>query len=130
MASYTSQGSRRDVQVTSPTTVLDVEIVNATTLPGGVYFEFPVPLLSWQQFGDAAFLEPVAEGIEATLGNPNILSAFWAQDLDTNGLIADFVWFTVTIPTPPGKTGPFTTQVQVPIGYLGADPAIRNAVVG
>jgi len=127
--SYTSQGSRRDVQVTSPTTVLDVEIVSATTVPDGVYFEFPVPLLSWQQIGEEAFVEPVAEGINAVLGNPNVAGGYWSQDIDENGLIADTMNFTVFIPTPQGRTGPFTTQIQVPVALLGADPALRNAAV-
>lgn len=126
---YTSQGSRRDVQVTSPTTVLDVEIVSATTIPSGVYFEVPVPLQAWQSVGEASFVEPFAEGIEQFMHAPNVSGGYWSEDVDANGLIAGFMFYTVTVPTPPGKTGPFSTVVQVPITILGSDMAIRNAVV-
>jgi hypothetical protein len=49
--------------------------------------------------------------------------------LDASGLIQFYMDATVTIPTPPGRTGPFSLQVPVPIGLLGQDEAIVRLTV-
>lgn len=127
--SYISQGTRSDVQVTGPSAVQDVVIVQATAQPSGVYFEYPVPTVSYKAEGEQAFVEPVAEGVNWLAAHANVAGCVWTQDLDANGLLADFITATVTIATPAGRTGPFTLAVQVPIGYLATDPGMRNAVV-
>ena len=109
--------------------VIDVEILGATTVPHGVYFEEPVPLEAWKAGNYGPWLDPPAEAIESYLSGGIADSAYWGQDVDANGLLAGYVWFTVSVPTPQGKVGPFTTQVQVSMDLLRADTAIRDQTV-
>lgn len=123
------QGTYRDVQVLSATAVITVQVETALTQPSNIYFETPVPLEAWQSGSGPEYRSTAAAGLEQLLQEGDVVSVYWTQDLDTNGLRADYGVATVQIPTPAGKTGPFQTEVSFTMGVLSADQTIRNAVV-
>ena len=126
---YISQGTYSDIQVLGSNSVQNVVVVQATATPSGVYFELAIPTISYNAGGEEAFVEPTAEGVNYLANHANVSGVVYTEDLDNNGLIQSYMLATITIPTPAGRTGPFTQQLQVPIGYLGTDADIRNAVV-
>ena len=128
-SSYSPQGSYKDIQVLSPTQVVDVMMLTAYTVPSNIYFEVPVPMEAFNNGSGPEYLATTATGLEELNAGLDVSSVVWAQDLDSNGLIADYAVATVTIPTPQGKVGPFSTEVQIPLGLLGTDPAIYNQTV-
>ena len=69
---YIVQGTSSNIQVTGPTTVLDVVIVAATAQPSGVYFEYPVPADTYAKDGEAATIGPIADGVNWLATNPNV----------------------------------------------------------
>lgn len=128
-SNYTPQGSHKDIQVISPTSVIDTMVLAALTLPSNIYFEVQVPMEAFNAGSGPEYLSTTATGLEELNAGFMVSNVYWTQDLDANGLIADFAVATVTIPTPAGKTGPFSSEVTFPLGILSADPAIYNAVV-
>jgi hypothetical protein len=126
---YIVQSQKRGVQVLSDTVVVDVEEVGANTVPHGVYFEREIPITTWTQDHGAAMLDELATGIEQRLDSGLADSAQWTQDLGTDGLLSDFVDFTVSIPPGPGQLGPMTTVVRVPVNLLTSDTAIVGDLV-
>jgi hypothetical protein len=129
MPNYLVQSQRRTVQVLSPSQVLDVEEIGATTTPSGIYFQMAVPYESWLAVGSDAFLTPLATAIENEISSGQATGAVWRQDVDDAGLLTDFIDFTVTIPPAAGRTGPMSTIVSVPTNLLVGDPAFFNLTV-
>lgn len=121
---YTVQSQLKSVQVLSPSQVIDVEVLGATTIPSGVYFEVSVPLASWSAGAFDAFLSPVATAIEQRLSGGSADAASWRQDVDDTGLLTDYIDFVVSITPPAGTTGPMSTVVSVPMNLLTADISI------
>lgn len=128
-ASYIPQGSHRDIQVVSPTQVIDVQVDTGLTVPSSIYFQVPIPLEAWKAGSGPEYMATTATGLEELAAGLDVVNVYTTQDLDANGLVADFAVATVQIPTPKGKIGPFQTDVYVPIGLLGTDPAIYNQTV-
>lgn len=129
-ANYTSQGTYSTVQVTGPSTVQDVQVVQATAQPSGVYFEYVVPQSVYNREGDKGVVSPVADGVNWLSEQGGVAALTFSQDLDNNGLIAYFMNATVSVPAPADRSGPFTTVVQIPIGLLVLDEAEREAIIG
>lgn len=126
-AQYVVQSQRRTVQVLGSSQVQDVMEVGFATVPSGVYAQVLVPYTAWQQEGAAAFLEPIAEGIEDALAQPDVTGASFVQEIDANGLLTDALELTVTLPSAGAGAGSMSTTVTVPVSALGADPSLRNA---
>lgn len=129
MASYTPQGSTRTVQVLSATQVTEVERVEAVTVPHGVTFWRYVPIAAFLAEGSDVWLEPLAAAIEQRLDSGLADDAAMVEDTDSFGLVQDFVDFVVSVPPGPGKVGPFTTTVRVPVNLLTADVGIAGSQV-
>lgn len=128
-SNYTSQGTYTSVQVTGPTTVQNVQVVQATAQPSGVYFEYIVPESVYKREGEAGVISPVADGVNWLSEQGGVSALTFAQDLDTNGLIAYYMDATVSVPTPAGRSGTFSTELPIPIGLLVLDEAERAAVI-
>jgi hypothetical protein len=128
MASYIYQGSSRTIQVLSPTQVVDVERIDAVTTPSGVPFWRYVPVPAFLAEGSGPWLEPLASAIEQRLASGLADAASMIEDTDANGLIQDLVRFTVSVPPGPGKLGPFTTTVDVPVQLLTLDLSLQGAI--
>jgi hypothetical protein len=127
--SYTPQGSYADVLILPGNQVQKVQVVQGTTIPQGIFFALPILPNTWKQDGGTVEMSTTADGIQDLAGYPNVASVSYAEDLDSNGLVQNYMNATIQIPTPAGRSGTFETILQVPLGILGADPAIRNTVL-
>lgn len=129
MASYLEQGSSRTVQVLSSSQVVEVERVEAQTVPHGVGFWRYVPLAAFNAEGTQPWLEPLGAAIEQRLTSGLADDAQMVEDTDAFGLVQDFVDFAISVEPGPGKVGPFTAMVRVPVLLLTADTSIVGGAV-
>ena len=84
-----------------------------------------------QSFVDAGTaagkLQTYANNIEAVMAGGKVSGASGSQILDQNGLLKDYVDFTVSY-TPPGSSGlPLTIESDVPSSYLAAFGGLTEA---
>jgi len=134
-SSFRILSSRRTIQVRSQTLVEDVQEIVAEALPSGVTFTRLVPLQTFQAQGASALIAPIANNIQAIIDQGYAVGGIGVQKVDANGLISNWVDFTVEI-NPPDATqpGPFTTTVEVSVQALHDqtdfadtfDPTIQN----
>ena len=118
--SYTPLGSHRDIQVLSPSQVIDVERVAGATVPSGIYFERVVPLTIFGTSAATDYVNELATAIEQRISSGLADTAAFAQDVDANGLVQDVIEFVISIPGPPEGGGTFSTTVSVPVNLLTA----------
>ena len=137
-ANYIPQGSHRDIQQLSDTTVVDIQRVAGVTKPSGIYFERVVPLTIFGTAAATAYVDELAAAIEQRIQGGVADTAAWSQDTDANGLLADYIEFFISVPGPPETGGVFTDSVAVPVNILtgglggqggGADQMIDDALV-
>ena len=119
-ANYIPQGSYQDIQVLSPTSVIDVMVLTAFTEPSGIYYEVNVPMEAFNAGNGDTYLSDAADALEALLATPGVSSVHWTTDLDSRGLIGDYAVATVSVPAPKGSTGPFTTEVRFTMNSLSS----------
>lgn len=111
-------GNRRDLEVRSSTSALDVEVIQFETVGHGVYCERIVPYQSFLENSFAPLIAPVATAIEYALDHGFADAAAFAQDVGANGLIVNAIDFTVSVPGTLTQPGPFTTFVRVTVEDL------------
>lgn len=117
---YTPAGSNRDIQVLSPSQVIDVERVAGYTVPSGVYFERVVPLTIWGTDAGTEYVDELAAVIEQELAGGFAKAASFVQDVDATGLVFDAIEFFVSIENAGPNHGTFSTTVTVPVNLLTA----------
>lgn len=125
---YLLTGSYATVQVTGPTTAVDVLRISASTVPSQVAFTFNAPyrgLVGINVKGEAPtpaqavavadrFAAPIAAGIERMMGMGIVAGAAPTEDADTSGLIVDYIEATVEyLPDNPAQQS-FSATVRIP----------------
>lgn len=133
MASYSLLASVSTVQVLSPTIVNDVVYCTIQTQPSNVVASIPI---SQAAAGSAAgssvvnlqppILVAFADNIETIIGRGNIIAGTGVQTIDPNGLLQDFVSFTVQYVPPNTNTTAITAEALVPVGLLSSDDSAIN----
>lgn len=134
---YTVLGSYATVQVTGPTTVVDVLRINFRTTPSGVVATANVPYRNLVGFtvadADQAaslFISPLADGIERMMGSGRVAGAVGSEDIDASGLLVDYVDATVEYdPADPARPGPFQSVIRIPVGAFD-EPSFYAPLVG
>ena len=126
-SAYTPEGSYPDIQIGPANQVSKVQVMQASTIPSGVYFAIPVLTSAWTEGRWQETMLLTAEGIESMLGMQYVVSTSYVEDLDDNGLVQSYMQTLIQIPAPPGSTGPFQTYIQVPLGLLGEGPRSDGA---
>lgn len=135
-SAYSPAGSHRDIQVLSPTQVVDVERVAGYTIPSGVYFERVVPLTIWGTSAATDYVNELAAAIEQRISGGLAVAASFVQDVDVTGLVYDAVEFLVQITGAGPNQGTFSTTATVPVNLLtgglggeggGADAILNDA---
>jgi hypothetical protein len=127
-ASYIVVSQTPGVQVLGPTQVMDVETVGITTLPTGIYLEYPIDRASWQADHGTQLLSAIAEAVEGIIDAGLAVDGSYVQDLRPSGLLADYIDFIVEYTPPDGVRPTMTAEARVPIGALiaGVDPFTFN----
>lgn len=134
---YTVLGSYATVQVTGPTTVVDVLRVNFRTTPSGVVATANIPYrnvagLTVADVDSAAsvFIGPLADGIERMMGSGEVAGATGSEDIDASGLLVDYIDATVEYdPNDPARPGPFQAVVRIPV-FAFDEPSFYDPLVG
>lgn len=118
MASYSIQGSYSTVQVITPSLVQPIQYTTIQTQPSGVVASIALDQLEFQAGTSAPLLIAFADAIEQIMANPVVIAGIGTQQLDPNGLLADYVTFTVQY-TGAGAAGSgVTAEADVPVGML------------
>jgi hypothetical protein len=124
VASYALIASESTVQVLSPTVVNDVVYCTIQTQPSGVIASMPVQKNVFDSGTAGPELTALADAIEQIMALTEVVAATGTQTIDSSGLIADQVAFTVEY-VPPGTTSTsITAEALVPIGYLNFTDAL------
>src|SRR6185437_2383125 len=116
---FYTQGSYRTVKVMDGLTTLDIQFVSAVTVPTGIGFAYGVPYDSWQAGSGPGIgiLESIAGQLELLASGHHVVAGMATQDLDANGLLADFA--SVVVEYDRGAAGPpLQTTVDIPIDLL------------
>ena len=119
--SYDLLTSQSSIQVLTPTLVDEVVVATIQTKPSKVIMDYWIDKAAWDNGNGPALLEAVASGVEHIMASEPVSSAVGATELDDNGLLAEFVTFTVAYQVPGSNIGPATVDVNVPVGDFGQD---------
>lgn len=126
-------GSHRDTEGRGGTNAIDVEVIEVTTIPHGIYFERAVPYKSFQENGYGPLVAPIAEAIEYALQNGFADDAAYVQTITAANEIRGVINFYISIPGTLTQPGPFTDVVPVTVQELydgtGPQPQINAAKV-
>ena len=118
MAGYSIQGSYSTVQVISPTLVQPIQYTTIQTSPSGVIAAIPLDELDFKAGTSGPLLQAFADAIETVMNHPEVIAGIGSQVLDTNGLLADYVTFTVQYVGPNTAKSGVTAEADVPVGLL------------
>jgi hypothetical protein len=125
---YIVLDTQTTIQVISPTTVLDIEYVTASTTPTGVIFAYPLLEETWQANGGGETLGNIATAIENLVTSNHVVGGSNSQDLDNSGLLVDYVDLIVEYDPPNGL--PLQSTVSVPISaFVGTELGIGGIVI-
>src|SRR2546430_11440824 len=113
-AAYNIITQNREVQVLGPTEVIDVEKVGILTKPTGIYVEYPLPLVLWQEQAGFELLGSLASGIEQQISEGLAVGGSYVQDYDANNLLVDYVDMVVEYRPTDGRP-PQRTAVLIPL---------------
>lgn len=121
MASYSIQGSYRTVQVITPSLVLPIQYTTLQTQPSGVIASIALAEADFKAGTSTPLLVSFANAIEQIMADPRVIAGIGTQQLDTNGLLADFVTFTVQYTGAGAAQQGVTAEADVPVGMLNFD---------
>jgi hypothetical protein len=118
MASYSIQGSYSTVQVLTPSLVNPIEYVTIQTQPSSVIASIPVQRDVFTSGGAGPELTDFSNAIEQIMARPEVIAGIGSQQLDPNGLLADYVTFTVQYVGPNTASSGVTAEADVRVGML------------
>jgi hypothetical protein len=136
VADYTPVGSVKTVRVLSQTQVVDVESIAIYTKPSNIYLEVQVPLTDFNAGNADTYLETTADLVEGVLaaspdpGQTLASGCVYVQDIDSSGLLAAFLDFTVSYIPQSTIALPFSTTVRLPLTSFETADAFGAALPG
>jgi len=131
MAGYSIQGSYSTVQVLTPSLVNPIVYCTISTTPSGVIASIPVQQDVFSSGGAGPELQSFADAIEQIMARADVVAGIGSQQLDHNGLLADFVTFTVQYVGPNTASSGVTAEADVPVGMLNfTDGLIGTTLLG
>lgn len=139
---YQTTGSYATVQVTGPTTAVDVLRISFRTIPSGVTAMLNAPYRSLTtvtitgthitpaqvEAVARTFIKPIAFGIERMMGMGIVASAVAAEDTDPSGLLIDYIDATVAYQPENLTQDVFSTVVRIPTNAFD-EPSVFGALV-
>lgn len=118
MASYTLVASFPTVQVLSPTLTEDVQYCTIQTSPSSVVASRPVSASAFADNQAASALTNFANAIEQIMNVNYVIGGTGTQQIDSNGLLVDYVSFTIGYPQEAAAGSSVTTVADVPVNLL------------
>lgn len=130
MATYSIQGSYSTVQVITPTLTQPIQYTTIQTQPSGVIAAIALDKGEFDKGQVTPILQALADAIEEIMQRPEVIAGIGTQQLDPNGLLTDFVTFTVQYIGPNTAASGVTAEADVPIGMLNfTDGAIGGLLL-
>jgi len=130
VAGYSIQGSYATVQVLSPSLTNPIEYVTIQTSPSGVIASIAVDREVFEKGQAGPELTNFSNAIEQIMARPEVIAGIGSQQLDPNGLLADYVTFTVQYVGPNTARSGVTAEADVPVGMLNfTDGQIGTALL-
>src|SRR5690242_9047308 len=118
MAGYSLLTSEETVQVLSPTVANDVVYCTIRTTPSGVIAAIPVQRTVFNAGQAGVELTNFADAIEQIMALSQVVAGSGQQSIDTNGLLADEVAFTVEYVPAANAATSITAEAVVPTPML------------
>ena len=124
MAGYSTQGSYSTVQVLSPTLTQPIQYVTIQTSPSNVIASIAVQKKEFDAGTAAPILQAFADAIEQIMALDEVIAGIGTQQLDENGLLADYVTFTVQYSSSNTAASGVTAEADVPVNMLNFTDAL------
>lgn len=118
MAGYSIQGSYSTVQVITPSLTQPIQYTTIQTSPSNVIASIALDKADFDAGTASPLLQAFADAIETIMNHPEVIAAIGTQQLDENGLLTDFVTFTVQYVGPNTARSGVTAEADVPVGIL------------
>lgn len=118
MATYSIQGSYSTVQVITPSLTQPIQYTTIQTDPSGVIASIALDKAEFDAHTASPLLQAFADAIETVMNHPEVIAGIGTQQLDENGLLSDYVTFTVQYSSPNTAKSGVTAEADVPVGLL------------
>lgn len=118
MAGYSIQGSYSTVQVITPSLTQPIQYTTIQTKPSGVIASIALDKIDFEAGTGSTLLQLFADAIETIMNHPEVIAGIGTQQLDENGLLTDYVTFTVQYVGPNTAASGVTAEADVPVGML------------
>lgn len=130
MASYSIVGSYSTVRVITPTLTLPIQYTTVQTQPSGVIASMPLDAADFAAGTSGPLLQAFADAIEEIMQRTEVIAGIGSQTIDPNGLLADYVVFTVQYSGTGAAASGVTAEADVPVGILNfTDGAIGSLLL-
>ena len=130
MASYSIQGSYSTVQVITPTLTQPIQYTTIQTQPSGVIASIALDQADFNAGTSTPLLVAFADAIEEIMQRPEVIAGIGTQQIDPNGLLTDYVTFTVQYVSSNTASSGVTAEADVPVGMLNfTDGAIGSLLL-
>lgn len=130
MASYSIEGSYSTVQVISPSLTQPIQYTTIQTSPSNVIASMAIDKAEFDGGTAGPLLQAFTDAIEEIMQRPEVIAAVGSQQVDPNGLLADYVTFTVQYTGAGAAKSGVTNEADVPVGMLNfTDGAIGGLLL-
>lgn len=129
MAGFSIQGSYSTVQVITPSLTQPIQYTTIQTSPSGVIASIALDKLDFEAGTGSTLLTIFADAIEQIMSHPEVIAGIGTQQLDENGLLTDFVTFTVQYVGPNTASSGVTAEADVPVGLLNFEDGAIGALL-
>lgn len=130
MASYSIQGSYSTVQVITPSLTQPIQYTTIQSQPSNVIASLPLDKGEFDAGTVGPILTAFSDAIEEIMQRPEVIAGIGSQQIDPNGLLADYVTFTVQYTGANAAASGVTAEADVPVGMLNfTDGAIGGLLL-
>lgn len=130
MATYSIAGSYSTVQVVTPTLTQPIQYTTIQTQPSGVIASLPLDKGEFDKGEVGPQLQAFADAVEEIMQRTEVIAGIGSQTIDPNGLLADYVVFTVQYSGAGAASTGVTAEADVPVGMLNfTDGAIGGLLL-
>ena len=118
MATYAIVGSYTTVQVITPSLTQPIQYTTIQTQPSSVIAAIALDKIDFDAGTSGPLIQGFADAIEVIMARPEVIAGIGTQQLDANGLLADFVTFTVQYVGPNTAPSGVTAEADVPVDLI------------
>lgn len=130
MAGYSIIGSYSTVQLIGPNLTQPIQYTTIQTSPSNVVAAIALDKADFDAGTAGPLLQAFADAVEEIMQRSEVIGAIGNQELDVNGLLTDYVTFTVQYSGAGAAASGVTAEADVPVGMLNfTDGAIGGLLL-